>query len=58
LAQMRERWEAMPENQRGMMGGMIREQMERMEAMLGDDGSVEIVMTVRELRVNAGRPGR
>jgi hypothetical protein len=58
LAQMRERWEGMPENQRGMMGGMIREQMERMEAMLGDDGSVEMVTTVRELRVNAVRPGR
>lgn len=58
LAEMREQLEAMPESQRAILGGMLREQMERMEAMMGDDGSVEIEMIVRELRVNAGRPGR
>lgn len=58
LAQMREQFDAMPENQRAMLGGMLREQMERIESMIGDDGSMEMVITVRELRVNAGRPGR
>lgn len=58
LAQMREQFDALPENQRAMLGGMLREQMERIESMMGDDGSMEMVITVRELRVNAGRPGR
>jgi hypothetical protein len=47
----------MPEAQRAMMEGMLGAQIERLEGMLGGDGSMEMTITVREVKVNQGPPG-
>jgi hypothetical protein len=56
VAEMRSRLEGMPPEQRAMVESMVLPQIERFEAMLGDDDSVEVVATVIGLRVNAGAP--
>ncbi len=56
VAEMRSRLETMPPEQRAMLESMVLPQIERFEAMLGDDNSVEMTITVLDLRVNAGAP--
>jgi len=57
LEQMREQLANMPEAQRAMMEGMMGAQIEQMEAALGGEGGVEMTMTVKEIKLNAGPPG-
>jgi hypothetical protein len=57
LDQMRAQLESMPEAQRAMMEGMMGSQIERLEGMLEGDGSMEMTITVKEIRVNSGAPG-
>jgi hypothetical protein len=45
----------MPDAQRAMVEGMMNAQIQRLEGMLGEGGSVEMTITVKELKVNAGR---
>lgn len=54
VAQMRDRLDGMPADQRAMVESMILPQIERLEAMLGDDGAMEVVLTVTNLQVNTG----
>lgn len=56
LEELRRMLESMPEQQRAMMEGMLRSQLESLEAMLGDGDTLRMVLEVRELRVNAGPP--
>ena len=55
--EMRKRLESMPASQRSMMEGMILPQMERLEGMLTSEDGMEIVVTVKDVKVNAGPPG-
>lgn len=56
VAEIRSRLEGMPPEQRAMVESVVLPQIERFEAMLGDDDTVEVVATVTDLRVNAGAP--
>ncbi len=59
LAEMREQLEGMPEAQRKMIEGMMGPQMQRIEEMLASssaEGGMQMVTTVKELKVNAGPP--
>ncbi len=57
LEQMREQLANMPEAQRAMMEGMMGAQIDQIEAALGGEGGVEMTMTVKEIKLNAGPPG-
>jgi hypothetical protein len=57
LAEMRSQLENIPEAQRAMMEGMLNAQMEQLESMLGGEGGMEMLITVKSMRVNAGPPG-
>ena len=50
IAEMRAQMDNIPEGMRGM----INSQIEQMEEMLGGDGAMEMTITVKELKVNAG----
>jgi hypothetical protein len=55
LAQMRAQLDQIPEAQRAMVEGMLNAQIERLETMLNsEDGNMEMTITVKEIRVNAG----
>jgi len=58
LEEMRRRLAELPEGQRAMIEGMLRAQMEQMEALLagGDDAAMTVELTVLEVRVNLGPP--
>jgi hypothetical protein len=47
----------MPEAQRAMLEGMLKPQIEQLEEMLGSEGGMEMTITVKEIKVNAGPPG-
>lgn len=55
LEEAREQMRDMPESQRQMMERMMGDQLEEMERMLLS-GSMDVTMTVEELRVNEGPP--
>ena len=57
LDEMRAQLDNIPQAQRAMMEGMIGGQIEQMEAMLGGEGGMEMTMSVKDIRVNAGPPG-
>ncbi len=57
LTEIRAQMASMPESQRAMMEGMVSAQIEQLEGMLGGEGAMEMTMTVKEIKVNAGRPG-
>ena len=57
LDQIRAQLENMPEAQRSMMEGMMQAQIDRLEGMLGEGGTMEMTITVKDLRVNGGPPG-
>ena len=50
IAEMRAQMDNIPEGMRGMIQGQI----EQMVEMLGGDGTMEMTITVKELKVNAG----
>ena len=55
LAQLRAQLDQIPEAQRAMVEGMLNAQIERLESMAGSQGGdMEMTITVREIRVNAG----
>lgn len=54
---MREQLANMPEAQRAMMERMLGPQIEQLEEMLGGEGPMEVTITVKEMKVNAGPPG-
>ena len=53
LEEMKSQMANMPE----AMQGMIATQVERLEAMIGEGGGIEVTMTVKSVKVNAGPPG-
>lgn len=55
LDQLRTQMEQMPPEQRQMMQGMMGDQLERLEQMLGG-GGFEMEMEVTDVKVNTGRP--
>lgn len=55
LEEARQQMREMPESQREMMERMMGDQLEQMEEMLLS-GSMDVTMTVEELRVNEGPP--
>lgn len=57
LQEIRAQMASMPEAQRAMMEGMVSAQIKQLEGMLGGGGAIEMTMTVKEIKVNAGRPG-
>jgi hypothetical protein len=57
LDEMRAQLDNLPQAQRAMMEGMMGAQIEQIEQMLGGEGGMEMTMTVKEIKVNAGRPG-
>jgi hypothetical protein len=57
LEEMKAQLASMPEAQRSMVEGMMKAQMDRLEGMLGGEGGMEMTITVRDLKVNAGPPG-
>jgi hypothetical protein len=58
LEEMRKQLASMPEAQRAMMESMMGPQIERLESMLSSgEGDMEMVITVTDLKVNAGPPG-
>ncbi len=57
LDEMRTQLANMPEAQRAMMEGMMNAQIERLQEMLGEGGGIEMTITVKEIKVNAGPPG-
>ena len=57
LEEMRARLADMPEAQRAMMEGMMNGLNERLQGMLGEGDSMEMTITVKEIKVNAGPPG-
>lgn len=58
LEEMRKQLASMPEAQRAMVESMMGPQMERLESMLSSpEGDVEMIVTVTDLKVNAGPPG-
>jgi hypothetical protein len=57
LEEMRKQLASMPEAQRAMLESMMGPQMERLESMLSSpDGDMEMLITVTDLKVNAGPP--
>ncbi len=54
LEQMQAQLDQMPEAQRAMMEQMMGPQIEQLKEMLGGDGTIEMTLTVKELKVNAG----
>lgn len=56
LEEMRAQLEQMPEQQRQMMERMMGGQLEKMETMLAR-GTMDVTVTVTEIRVNEGPPG-
>jgi hypothetical protein len=57
LEEMRKQLASMPEAQRAMMESMLGPQIERLESMLSSgEGDMEMVITVTDLKVNAGPP--
>ena len=56
MQELRQQLEQMPAAQRQMMENMLASQIERIESML--EGDMEIVVEVKEIRVNAGPPAR
>jgi len=54
IDQMQAQLEQMPEAQRAMMEQMLGPQIEQLKSMLGGDGAMEMTVTVKELKVNAG----
>jgi len=57
LDQMRAQLENIPQAQRAMVEGMLGAQIERLEKMLEGDGSMEMTITVKDIKVNQGPPG-
>ncbi len=58
LEELKKQLANMPESQRAMMEGMLKPQMEQLEAMMGSGGdSMDFTLTVTDLKVNAGPPG-
>ena len=57
LEEMKAQLESMPEAQRAMVEGMMSAQIERLEGMLGEGGGMEMTITVKDIKVNAGPPG-
>jgi hypothetical protein len=57
LEEMRAQLANMPEAQRAMLEGMLKPQIEQLEEMLGSEGGMEMTITVKEIKVNAGPPG-
>ena len=55
LDEMKKQLAEMPESQRAMVEKMMASQMENMEKML-NQGSMEVTINVKELRVNQGPP--
>lgn len=53
LAELKQQMANMPE----AMQGMMATQIERLEAMIGEGGGMEVTITVKSLKVNAGPPG-
>lgn len=56
LAQLRAQLDNVPDAQRAMVEGMLGSQIERLEGML-EGGSMEVTITVREIKVNQGSGG-
>lgn len=56
LEDLRQRVESMPESQREIMTSSLGPQMEKLEELV-DSGSLELMVVVKELRINAGPPG-
>ncbi|NNM05468.1 MAG: hypothetical protein HKO65_10225 [Gemmatimonadetes bacterium] len=54
LDQLQAQLDQMPEAQRAMMEQMMGPQIEQLKKMLGGDGAMEMTITVKELKVNAG----
>jgi hypothetical protein len=58
LDEMKAQLANLPEAQRAMVEGMMNAQIKRMEGELGaEGGGMEMTITVKELKVNAGPPG-
>jgi len=57
LEEMRAQLANMPEAQRAMVEGMMNAQIERLQGRLGEEGGMEMTITVKEIKVNAGPPG-
>ena len=57
LEEMRAQLDNLPQAQRAMMEGILGGQIAQLEEMLGGEGGMEITMSVKEIRVNAGPPG-
>ena len=53
LEEMKSQMANMPE----AMQGMMATQIERLEAMIGEGGGIEVTITVKSVKVNAGPPG-
>ena len=57
LEQLREQLDNAPEAQRAMLEGVLNAQIAQLEGMLSGGGGMEMTMTVKEIKVNAGPPG-
>ncbi len=57
LEEMRAQLANIPEAQRAMVEGMLKPQIEQLEEILGSEGGMEMTITVKEVKVNAGPPG-
>jgi hypothetical protein len=55
MAELKQQMESMPEQQRKMMEGMLRPQIERLEKMLEGD-TIQFVIEVEDVKVNTGLP--
>jgi hypothetical protein len=53
LAEVKQQMANMPEAMQGMMASQI----ERLESMIGEGGGLEVTLTVKSVKVNAGPPG-
>ncbi len=56
LEELRARMAEMPEAQRSMMEGMMKDQISKLEEMI-NSGTMQVTLEVKELRVNEGPPG-
>jgi len=57
LEEMQAQLDNLPQAQRAMMEGILGGQIAQLEEMLGGEGGMEMTMSVKEIRVNAGPPG-
>jgi len=57
LDEMRAQFDNLPQAQRAMMEGMMGTQIEQIEKMLVGEGGMEMTLSVKEIKVNAGPPG-